>query len=289
MWCQGVNRTLNIDVFMNDRKLTFMLCVVLMFVGVCKSMGQNPDGESFCVTKQKSGHHVFSANINGKKQAKALLESGVHVLLIDSAFVFSNLDIFGLKIIPYEGKGRMNLGGRRFRITHKAAGKLNIGKSTSYQGEIFVLADYRRFYEMAVPTQKLYNNSDSSRIVKLDLKNQCLQMMSRKSWENRKDAFVEKQMNWDSYLGMPAVRTPLKFTDGNNTKTLNGNFNLDLGNASFVFLFHQNQTVQDFLTENPDLGLQTAYNKKGEVVAEAIAVKKTASCVICISKTVLYP
>lgn len=40
-----------------------------------------------------------------------------------------------------------------------------------------------------------------------------------------------------------------------------------------MFLFHQNQTVQDFLTENPDLGLQTAYNKKGEVVGEAIAVK----------------
>lgn len=89
-----------------------------------------------------------------------------------------------------------------------------------------MLADYRPFYEMAVPIQKLYNNSDSSRIVKLDLKNQCLQMMSRKSWENRKDAFVEKQMNWDSYLGMPAVRAPLKFMDGNNTKTLNGNFNL---------------------------------------------------------------
>ena len=51
---------------------------------------QSPvEADSFKLVKQGS-HYVFSADINGKAEAKLLLESGIPAMLADSSFVVYN-------------------------------------------------------------------------------------------------------------------------------------------------------------------------------------------------------
>ena len=67
-------------------------------------------------------------------------------------------------------------------------------------------------------------------------------------------------MHNNSYLKMPGVET--KFETGKNENNiLKGNFNLDLGNGSFIFLRSQGDAVQTFLANNPKLEIRNVYNK----------------------------
>lgn len=263
---------------MNKIRFAFLLFIMAVFTPG-KGAARNTDDDIFHLTKQKSGHYTLAANINHKLKATVLLESAIHVMLIDSAFVFDNSEIFDLDIIPNRRDEKMNLGGKTYRITHKATGKLNIGNNISYRGEIFILAGYATSYEMALPVQNLYNNSDKeSRIVKLDLTALRLQMISRDVLDKEKKEYIKLKMNSDTYLKMPAVQTTLKIINEGKTKILKGNFNLDFGNASFLFLFHQNKAVQRFLGANPDIKLQKAYNKDGKEIAAAMIAKDCELC-----------
>lgn len=264
--------------YMNKIRFTFLLFIMAVFIPG-KGTARNTGDAIFHLTRQKSGHYTFAANINHKLKATVLLESAIHVLLIDSAFVFDNPEIFDLDIIPNPRDEKMNLGGKTYRISHKATGQLNIGNHTSYRGEIFILAGYATSYEMALPIQNLYNNSDNgSRIVKLDLTACRLQMISRDALDKEKKEHAKLKMNSDTYLKMPAVRTTLKILNEGKTKLLKGNFNLDFGNASFLFLFDQNKAVQRFLRANPDIKLQKAYNKAGKEIAAAMIAKDCELC-----------
>lgn len=263
---------------MNKIGFAFLLFIMTIFTPG-KGSAQNTNDEIFHLTRQKSGHYTLSANINHRLKATALLESAIHVMLIDSAFVFDNSEIFGLDLVPNHRGEKMNLGGKTYRITHKATGELNIGNNTSYRGEIFVLPGYATSYEMALPIQNLYNNPDNeSRIVKLDLTALRLQMISRDLLNKEKKEYTKLKMNSDSYLKMPAVRTTFEIINEGKTKTLKGNFNLDFGNAAFLFLFDQNKAVQRFLSANPDIKLQKAYNKAGKEIAAAMLAKDCELC-----------
>lgn len=259
---------------MNVLKSLLLGGAVLIF---CYSgMAQNVEDDFFRLTKQKSGHYTFSASINNIEETDIMLESGIHVMLIDSTFAFNNHELLNLSPTANDKTEKMNLGGKIYRITHKAKGKLNIGRNTSYQGEIFILSDYakNRTYNIAIPIQNLYNSKDrSSRIVKLDLNNLFIKMISRKTLK-QEEWEAKVKMNLDTYLNMPAVRTDLKIIDGVKERRLNGNFNIDLGNASFIFLFNKSKRIQEFLMANSDMKMQKAYNKKKEVVAEAIVAKE---------------
>ena len=75
-----------------------------------------------------------------------------------------------------------------------------------------------------------------------------------------------------------AIKTHLDFEKNGKSYSLPGNYLLDLGKASFVFLMKQSQAVQDFLHDNPDIELKKAYNKKGVLVAEAISTENASLC-----------
>lgn len=105
-----------------------------------------------------------------------------------------------------------------------------------------------------------------------------LRSMSRKQVKSETIDYTATAINYDSYMGMPAIKTHLDFEKDGKSFSLPGNYLLDLGNASFVFLMKQSQAVQDFLHANPDIELKNAYNKKGVLVAEAIITNKTSLC-----------
>lgn len=251
----------------------FALLLTFFHTGLyAQSVG---DDDSFELTVQ-GGHYVFSANINGRTNSTLLLESGIPAMLADSSFVFGGGLLSDLELIPSDGE-KINLGGRPYRITHKAVGTVRISDHTSYCGEVFILSGYAQDYEIAVPIQHLQNEA-GHHIVRLNLENGTLEVLNRSTLRELKGSYSTTPLNSKAYLGMPAVKTTLEVVDGDNVRKLKGNFNIDFGNPELVFLMHQHADVQRFLSENPDLELREGRNPRGEVVAQFIIAER---CCIC--------
>lgn len=238
-----------------------------------------PAGETFELTKQ-GAHYVFTASINGTADATILVESGIPALLADSAYVFNSGILSDLTLTPTGGKEKISLGGRVYKITHKANGTVRIGKSTSFNGDVFVLSNYDYGnYEMAVPVMYLHNDLDKgSRIVNLDLGNQRMQMLSRKALITKKANYSKSTMNTDTYMNMFAVETSATLDDGIKPRTISGNFLIDFGNPELLFLIYQTEEVQKFLADNADMELHEAVAPNGQVVAQYII---TEQCQLC--------
>lgn len=236
----------------------------------------NSDG-SFAL-KKENGHYYFETLINEKTPAKVMLESGIFVMVMDSLYAFENKEAINLDYTRTQGNENMNLGGKVYDITHKAKGKVQLGNNVEYCGEIFILSGYNTYSGIAIPIQNIYNTEDGSRIIKLDMEKLEFCSMSRKQFQSEVGDYAATAINYNSYMGMPAVKTHLDFEKDGKNYSLPGNYLLDLGNASFVFLMKQSQVVQGFLHDNQDIELKKAYNKKGVLVAEAIVTEKASLC-----------
>lgn len=238
-----------------------------------------PAGETFELTKQ-GAHYVFTASINGTADATILVESGIPALLADSAYVFNSGILSDLTLTPTGGKEKISLGGRVYKITHKANGTVRIGKSTSFNGDVFVLSNYDYGnYEVAVPVMYLHNDLDrGSRIVNLDLGNLRMQMLNRKSLHAKKDGYSTSTINTDTYMDMFAIETSATLDDGIKPRTISGNFLIDFGNPELLFLIYQTEEVQKFLADNADMELHEAVAPNGQVVAQYII---TEQCQLC--------
>lgn len=236
----------------------------------------NSDG-SFAL-KKENGHYYFETLINEKAPAKMMLESGIFVMVMDSLYAFENKEAINLDYTRTQGNENMNLGGKVYDITHKAKGKVQLGNNVEYCSEIFILSGYNTYSGIAIPIQNIYNTEDGSRIIKLDMEKLEFRSMNRKQFQSEVGDYVATAINYNSYMGMPAVKTHLDFEKDGKNYSLPGNYLLDLGNASFVFLMKQSQVVQGFLHDNQDIELKKAYNKKGVLVAEAIVTEKASLC-----------
>lgn len=153
-----------------------------------------------------------------------------------------------------------------------------LNEKTTYEGKILILADLSSYYDMAVPVQNLHNATDNSRIVKLDIKNYTLQLVGKDEYLTECQSGKSFDINYDTYLKMPAIKAELTFKQDGRKFSLGGNFVLDLGNGSFIALMKQSQAVKDFVKENVGLKLQKGYNRKRDVVAEAIATQQAKLC-----------
>ena len=119
---------------------------------------------------------------------------------------------------------------------------------------------------------------DNSRILKLDMRDFVLQVLSRERFNTESHNYTTVDIHYDTYLNMPAVRSSLSFEIGGERYTLSGDFVLDLGNAAFLFLLKQSSVVEDFLKNNPDIKWRKAYNKRGILIAEAISADQNTLC-----------
>lgn len=257
------------------KKIISTLSIILLS---CSTVFAQSNNDGSFALKKENGHYYFETQINNKVPAKMMLESGIFVMVMDSLYAFENKEVINLDYVRTRGNERMNLGGEVYNITHKAKGKVQLENNMEYCGEIFILADYNTYSEIAIPIQNICNTEDGSRIIKLDMEKLKLRSMSRKQVKSETIDYTATGINYDSYMGMPAIKTHLDFEKDGKSFSLPGNYLLDLGNASFVFLMKQSQAVQDFLHANPDIELKNAYNKKGVLVAEAIITNKTSLC-----------
>ena len=258
---------------------TKTILTTLFILAIMSLSAQNDsEGETFQLTKQ-GAHYVFTASINSTADATILVESGIPALLADSAFVFSSGILSDMEL-TVTGKEKLNLGGRIYKITHKANGTVHIGNNTSYVGEVFVLSNYDYGpYEVAVPVMYLHNDlDDDSRVVSLDLGNRSLQMLGKASLHAINSDYSKSNMNTDTYEGMFAIETNMMLDDGIKPRTLSGNFMIDFGNPELLFLIHQTEEVQSFLADNADMELREATTPSGEVVGQFILTKQCQLC-----------
>ncbi len=268
-------------------KIKTILIALFTLIALGLSAQSNIQGEAFQLTK-KGAHYVFTASINGTADATILVESGIPALLADSAFVFSRGILSDMEL-TVTNKQKLNLGGRVYKITHKANGTVRIGNNTSYIGEVFVLSNYDYGpYEVAVPLMYLHNDlDDGSRIVSIDLGNQSLQMLGKSSLNAIDADYSKSNMNTDTYEGMFAIETSVMLDDGIKPRTLSGNFMIDFGNPELLFLLHQTEEVQRFLADNADMKLREATTPSGEVVGQFILTKQCQLCGIAFPDAVV--
>ncbi len=259
-------------------KIKTFLTALFTLIAFGLSAQNNTEGETFQLTKQ-GAHYVFTASINGTADATILVESGIPALLVDSAYVFSSGILSDMEL-TVTGKEKLNLGGRIYKITHKANGTVHIGNNTSYVGEVFVLSNYDYGpYEVAVPVMYLHNDlDDGSRVVSLDLGNRSLQMLGKASLHVINSDYSKSNMNTDTYEGMFAIETNMMLDDGIKPRTFSGNFMIDFGNPELLFLIHQTEEVQSFLADNADMELREATTPSGEVVGQFILTKQCQLC-----------
>lgn len=268
-------------------KIKTILIALFTLIALGLSAQNNTEGETFQLTK-KGAHYVFTASINGTADATILVESGIPALLADSAFVFSRGILSDMELTATD-KEKLNLGGRVYKITHKANGTVRIGNNTSYIGEVFVLSNYDYGpYEVAVPLMYLHNDlDDGSRIVSVDLGNQSLQMLGKASLNAIDADYSKSNMNTDTYEGMFAIETSMTLEDGIKPRTLSGNFMINFGNPELLFLIHQTEEVQKFLADNVDMELREATTPSGEVVGQFILTKQCQLCGIAFPDAVV--
>ena len=259
---------------MNNFKKTFLFASVILLTSFASAQNNQ---ESFKTFKE-SGHYFITASINGKTETPIMLESGIPALFVDSAFAVSTGCV---DISQYPASDHMmNLNGRKFLITNEGDGKVRIGKLTIYEGPVFIMADYENPYKVAVPVHLLHNEADGgSRIVKFDIDDECLQMMSRASLkEADKNGYSSYKITYKTYKNMPAVQSVLKIDEGGKVRTMKGKFYIDLGNAEVLFLVEKNKNVTKFLESNPEMSLHEALAPNGAVVGRYVL---TDRCTIC--------
>lgn len=203
-----------------------------------------------------SGHYAFHTLVNDKVMSRVMIESGIYAAVVDSAFFFKHKKELGMVALPNERNKEMNLGGKVYRITHRAKGKLPMGNMV-YKGEVLILANYKNDTPITLPIQNLYHRNDwGSRIIMLDLDGGKLQMLTRSElhqWQGRR-----YKLNRNTYGRMPAVKGTIVFDTPEGEVALDGNFNIDLGNPMPLYLREQSETVKEFLEGNngmyPTLG-----------------------------------
>lgn len=263
-----------------ERLKLSLLCFLAALLASCGSSAQDATPDTFALTRTDSGHYLMDVSVGGEASAKALLESGMHVMIIDMDFAAANAEAIGIEFHKVTTNDRMNLGGDLYQISHKGRGRVKIGPNTAYEGEVYLLPGLARSHytgmTMSVPIHKIVNTADGSHVVSLDLTGGKLRMLARAEADSLVSGWDSAEINFNSYMQMPAVRT--RFTVGGDAATLDGNFNIDLGNPMVLFLFAQSQGVQSNIEGNDNLLITDARDTRGNVYARAFMARECSLC-----------
>lgn len=257
---------------MRKKLTTILYCIAIC----CAAQAQHPQSGTMRLSRTSSGHYAFSALLNNKVLASVMIESGIHAMLIDSAYYFSHRQELGITIHPIDRKrmnGTINLGGNIYRITHLGKGKLPMGGIT-YEGDILILANYRNDTHVTIPIHQLRNPREwYTRIVMLNIADGEMRMLTRR--ELREWQGERYKMNHSTYKRMPAIRTTIRFTSDGATAELEGNFNIDLGNPMLLYLLGNRPKVAELFDSHGELLLRPlAYNTDGKALTQVFTPER---------------
>ncbi len=231
----------------------------------CTLCAQTDQARYMPLHRTSSGHYAFYTLLGDKVMSQVMIESGIYTAVIDSAFFFKHKKELRLKEIPNDKNKEMNLGGKIYRISHRVVkGELPMGNMV-YKGEVLILADYVNDTPVTLPIQNLHHRGDwNSRIIRLDLDEGKLQMLTRgelHQWQGRR-----YKLNRNTYGRMPAIKETIEFDTPKGRMTLEGNFNIDLGNPMLLYLRSQSNRVAILLQKEEDLCSTTATTRSGQPI-----------------------
>ena len=239
-----------------SRKFHIYICLFLLYCPII----------SYCQTLFKltlnDSHYFINAPLNGQGHSNIMLESGIPGILIneenfnkyftDSLFVAVDSGYTEIKSFY----GNHNVNSIRY-------GKVYIG-DVVYEGTIYVIDKYD---QIGVPVHLLQSMNDSTNnLVQIDFRNNTLSFIRRDSIIGLKlHQYVMKEI-----IPEPIIETTLWLSDrdGHNG-VIKGDFILDFGNRTPLFLFYRNSIVSQFLKNN-NYSLSTAKDQKGRNVGYGI-------------------
>ena len=248
------------------RIVKFLTIVIVALLATQHSMAQT---DSVFKLVKEDGHFYFEAGINGVN-AKVMLESGVPGLMMSEGFYEANKE--ALKMDVKEADERIHYLGGIHTIKYTAQARLQIGDAI-FEGPVKIAEGN---HKLMIPINMLHHASDNSSIVKIDFKNNELSVCKR---ENLQDIVKdEKALNLTyNQWRMPVVNTTLNMTVDDSNVSLKGNFIVDMGNASLLFLNKSQGSVVRMLKDNK-VKLLEARDRNGKVVSEGIFADKLIIC-----------
>lgn len=219
--------------------------------------------------EKENGHFFLQTTVNGV-DARLMLESGVPGLMMSDAFYEAHKDSLKMELTPCEERIRY-LGGMH-NIKYTGHARLRIGAAI-FEGTVKIVdGDHK----LMLPINMLHHASDNSSIVRMDLGNNEISVCSRTRLQELIEGATALDLTFNKWA-MPVVNTILSMSVGGRRVNLPGNFIVDMGNASLLFLNKSQTSVVKALADGK-VNLKQAYDKNGKVVAEGIFAEQLIIC-----------
>ena len=198
-----------------------------------------------------------------------MIESGTPALIISCSLYDRMASEGSLKL--KEDKAKMRFLTSVYDIKYSGNARLSLG-NVIYDGPVFVLDGD---IDPSVPIQYLQNGKDGSAIVEVDLPTNKIRIMDKSAFDVSSYEAFPIRLNKTG--NMPVVSAELAMTVEFKKTTMQGDFIVDMGNGSLLFLMKQNKGVQDMLTGG-EIQLKEARDKQGNVIAEGLYADSLAIC-----------
>ena len=219
--------------------------------------------------EKENGHFFLQTTVNGV-DAKLMLESGVPGLMMSDAFYEAHKDSLKMELTPCQERIRY-LGGMH-NIKYTSHARLRIGAAI-FEGTVKIVdGDHK----LLLPINMLHHASDNSSIVRMDLSNNEISVCSRTRLQELIEGATALDLTFNKWA-MPVVNTILSMNIDGRRVNLPGNFIVDMGNASLLFL-NKSQTSVEKTLKDGQVNLKKAYDKNGKVVAEGIYADRLTIC-----------
>ena len=248
--------------------LLFLLATAM----VTQLVAQQPTALGDVVFKlnKEDGHFYSETTLNGVP-ARVMLESGVPGLMMSAAFYEANKD--ALQLDAKESDEKIRYLGGLHQIKFTAQGRLQIGDAV-FDGPIKIVDGK---HNLMIPFHMLHHPSDSSAIVRLDLPQLELKVCSRNQLPALTTDATALALSFNKW-NMPVVNTLLSMDVNGRKADLQGDFIVDMGNASLLFLNKSSASVSDML-KSKKIKLKEARDKNsGKVVAQGIYADELTIC-----------
>ena len=254
---------------MNRIKASFALFFIVC-LNISYSNAQTHSNDINFDLELNKGHYYLNTEINGIA-TKTMIESGIPALLVSTDFYEQHKDILKFKVKP--STSQMRLLNNTYNIKYTALAKLYINAAL-YDGPVFVLND---FNDVCIPIQYLKNPIDGSSIISIDLPSKKMIIRTKDEFSTNEGDYQAFPLRLKDENGMPIVNTVLTMNISDTKATMQGDFIVDLGNGSLLFLMKQNKEVAKMIADN-HLELQEARDIQGRVVAEGLYTDKLVVC-----------
>lgn len=222
----------------------------------------------FKMTKE-NGHFYVDTSVNGVR-AKLMFETGVPGFMIGDAFYAAHKESLGMDVKPCNEKIRY-LGGLH-NVTGSAQARLRIGEAI-FEGPVKIVEGNA---DLKLPIHLLHHAADSSRIVRMDLKNSEFRVIDRAHLQELIKDVTPLDISFNKW-NMPMVNTKLSMKVEGRNISITGNFIADMGNAALLFLNKSAEEVVKWLNDS-GVSMKEARDKKGKLIAEGLYADKLTIC-----------